>query len=680
MSRTLIAITKLAVGTAIFITTGNPIGYALIFSGAESLIRGGPPKPDTAERAIKSPKPPRVHILGKRRAQGASMLFTNTSDSETVDVWAYCEGPVNSVGQVYLNDDKVTISGGVVQALSDGSYKDGKLLAGYNLGANPNTAHAPVVSRVSTWTNDHRGDGVVSGYLIKTGVKSEDFLDVYPQGDNVAMSLVIEGHFLHDPRDPASDPYDPSTWPYSDNAVLAYLWFKTVFMGNDYATKIAPVEQYWIDAANDADTAMALAAGGTEPKYRAAVMFPADADPVQIDDMLRATFDGWSAVDENGCIRVHSGVLYTPTVNVGSGQIIDYELQEFVEDENRLNEIIVRYVSEAHDFNEPECEPWRDESDIAERGKTVSTTADYQTPSHTQNRRLAKRQMARNNAPQRGRVRTVFSAREALTERYINLTIEEAGTVFFSGPVEVIGGDRDSETGGAVIEWVAVDENVDSWNPATEDGDPAPTAAKYYLPPLTAPTIASAVAQLDGSGTFARIAVTFDAVSATSPTWFVRWRIDGEASYVEQEVTPDGSTLLTGAVPADETIEVSIAYNSGGRFSGWSTPDVEVSTSTAGLAPAAPSEVTATGAVGEAEVTWRNPSTSNLSYVKVFRNTSSDFGTATDISGNIVGGLGQVMTITDSGLAAGTYHYWVVAYNASAVASSPGGPDDATVT
>jgi hypothetical protein len=646
---------------------------------ASGLLRGGPPKPDASEREHKSPTPPRIHVLGARRVFWSAMLYTNTSDSETVDVGAFCEGPINAVLQPYLNDDKVTISGGYVQPLSDGSYDDNKVLAGYNLGANPNTAHAAVVSRVPSWTSDHRGDGIVSGYLIKTGVKSKDFLDVYPQGDNVTMSLAVQGHFCHDPRDPASDPYDPSTWPYTENAALHYLWFKTVFMGNDYATKIAPVEQMWIDAANDCDIAIPLAAGGTEPKYRAAIVFPADADPVQVDDMIRATFDGWSAVDENGCIRVHSGKLYEPTVSIGPDQIVDYELQEFVEDEDRLNEIITRYVSAAHDYNEVECQPWRDDSDIAERGKIVSTTVDHQVPSHTQARRLDKRQMARVNAPQRGRVRTVFSAREALTERFINLRIEDAGTVFFAGRVEVIGGERDSETGGAIIEWVAVDENVDVWNPETEDGQPAPTSSKYYLPPLITPSIADAIAQIDSSSSFARIAVAFDPVDVAAPTWFVRWRIDGDASYIEQEVTADGNTLLTGSVPTNAMIDVGIAYSSGGRFSGWST-DATVSTSTANLAPAAPSEVTATGGAGEAEVTWRNPSSSNLSYVKLFRNTTNDFGTAAEVSGEIVGGLGQVMSVVDDSLAADDYWWWVVAYNSNDVASAPGGPAAATVT
>jgi hypothetical protein len=566
-------LTKIGVGTL----AAKIISTAVYIAGTyfvSDLLRGGPPKPDAAERSLKSPKPARVHILGRRRSHGAWMLFTNTSDSETVDVWAYCEGPISAVVLVYLNDDKVTIAGGVVQGISDGSYGDGKVLAGYNLGADPNTAHAAVVSRVDDWTTSHRGDGIVSGYLIKTGVKSKDFLDIYPQGDNVAMSLVIEGHFCHDPRDPDSDPDDPSTWPYTDNSALLLLWFKTVFLGKDYAMHIAPVEQFWIDAADICDETMALGSGGSEPRYRGWVMFQADADPAAVQDEILATFDGWTAEDENGCIKVFAGKLYTPTVSVGSGQVIDYELQEFVEDENRVNEIIVRHVSEDHDFNEVEPEAWRDESDIAERGKVVSQPLDLQVPSHTQGRRLAKRRMARQNAPQRGKVRVVFSAREALAERYINLTIEEAGETFFDGVAEVLGGDRDYETGGAVIEWVAVDANVDNWNAATEDGEPAPTRAKVYLPPVTAPTIYSAVPVLDAGLVTARVHIDFVDPGMTGLTWYTRWREQGDSAWLEEEATPSGDTLITGSVPVDAMIEVEISFvASDGRFSGWSTTE-----------------------------------------------------------------------------------------------------------
>lgn len=540
------------------------------------LLRGGSPKPDAAERSTRTSKPPRVHVLGERRVYPAQMLFTNNGDSMAIDVFAFCEGPIQAVLQVYLNDDRITISGGVVQALPDGSYGRNAVLAGYNLGPYPAAAHAAVVSRVPAWTNNHRGDGIVSGYLIKTGVKSEDFLDIYPQGDNVEMSLAVRGHFCHDPRNPASDPYNAATWPYTENAALHLLWFKTVFKGEDYATKIAPVEQYWINAANVCDEAIPLAGGGSEPRYRSCVMFAADANPADIEAQILAAFDGWTGEDENGCIKVYAGKLYEPTLSIGPSQIIDYGLQEFVEDENRLNEIIVRHVSAEHDYNEVEPEAWRDDSDITARGKIVNSTLDLQVPSHTQSRRIAKRTMARTNAPQRGTARVVFSAREVLAERYINLTLEEAGTTFFSGRVEVLGGERDHETGGAVIEWVAVDPNLDAWNPATEDGQPAPTAAKYYLPPLSAPTIDIAEANFDAG--YARISIQGEGPAREDLTWYARTRLQGETAWLEAVYSDTASgtpvALITGPVASSANVEVAIAYSvSDGRISAWSATE-----------------------------------------------------------------------------------------------------------
>lgn len=567
------ALVPALIGIGLSATAATVASTAIYVAGTyfiSDLLSGGGPKPDAAETARKSPKPARVHLFGVRRVHGASMLFVNTTDSETVDVWAYLEGPINAVTGIYLNDDITMIDGGFVQELEDGSYGNDKVLAGYNLGALTETAHVEVVSRVPAWTSNHRGDGIVSGYLIKTGVKSENFLNIYPQGDNVLMSLVAEGHFCHDPRDPYSDPDDASTWPYTENPVLHLLWFKTVFKGADYAARIAPVEDFWMDAADVCDEVMSLDAGGTEPRYRGCVMFAADANPAEIESQLLATFDGWTGEDENGCIKVFAGELYAPTVSIGPSQIIDYEVQEFVEDENRLNEIIVRHVSADHDFNEVEPEPWRDEADITARGKTVNTPLDLQVPSHTQARRLAKRSMARANAPQRGMVRVVYSAREALAERYIDLLIEESGETFFDGVAEVVGGETDHETGGAIIEWIAVDPNVDTWNPATEDGEPAPTQSKVYLAPLVAPTIDTATAEFDEFAG-ARIAIVFDAITETDVTWFTRWRIAGDTSWLEAGAEPSGTTIHTGAVAVNESVEVAIAYQvTDGRFSGWS--------------------------------------------------------------------------------------------------------------
>jgi hypothetical protein len=52
---------------------------------ANQLLGAAPPKPAAAERSLKSPKPPRVHVLGKRRVHGSSALPLTAAG--ILDVW-----------------------------------------------------------------------------------------------------------------------------------------------------------------------------------------------------------------------------------------------------------------------------------------------------------------------------------------------------------------------------------------------------------------------------------------------------------------------------------------------------------------------------------------------------------------------------------------------------------------
>src|SRR3546814_17067473 len=86
-------------------------------------------------------------------------------------------------------------------------------------------------------------------------------------------------------------------------------------------------------------------------------------------------------------------------------------------------------------------------------------------------RRLAKRKMARTNALYRGSVTTNAAGRIVRGQRFINLRIEEAGTVFFDGPAEVTAVTRNLMTGGGTRseerrggkEWVS--SCKDRWSP-----------------------------------------------------------------------------------------------------------------------------------------------------------------------------------------------------------------------
>ncbi len=582
MSRAIGTILQVVAAAAVFVTTGNVTLSALAFAavGAANKAIGIGPKaapPETTEQSIKTERPARVRALGRSRLYGASICF-ETVNGTTIDVWAFHDGKAHAILRTYLNDNQVSVSGNVVQPLADKSYQHGLVKLGYSMGLPTGTAFGAVSALLPAWDANHRGDGVVLGYLLKAPEKEKDFLTTYPQGDQVTLSLVGEWTPKHDPRVPSSNPYDPSTWPWSDNAVLAFVWYLMVERDFDWNTRIAPQLPLLLAAINDADRDMPLAAGGSEKRYRTALSYKATEEPANVIGSLLACFDGWYCLNELGQLIVYSGRFYEPTVSIGPDQIVSFSHQAGVADEDVVNEIAVPYVSDLHDFNTVDGEPWRDEDDINRRGRLSTAQLEAVVPSHTQGRRLAKRKMSRANAEDRGTVTTNFSGRPVLGQRYIRLNLTEGGATFFDGVAEITAVERDQNTGGVTFEWVAADRNADTWNPLTEDGEPAPTGNRYVTEPLAAPTVGSITKTYGQDASYATPGVKLTVIASgpadrSDLTWIVRTRPLTGVAWLEQvypDVDPGLSvTLQTDFLPLTE-LEVQVAYRTGdGRLSPW---------------------------------------------------------------------------------------------------------------
>lgn len=668
------------VGSKLIATVAAYAITAAATSFLSGILTGGQrARSDTTETDLKQPTPPRTYGMGRRRFYGAVMLFDTAQNGTTGDVWALLHCPAGAIEEVeyaYLNDDRVTMAGNVIQAGADGRYGGSKVRAGWNIGLPTETPFSEIVGLFPTvWSNDHRGDQIFSCYLTKAPTKAEDFLKIYPQGDQVTLSLVAKTYRCFDPRNPAHDPADPATWAWTENAALHLLWYFMVIRGYDYAARIAPVVDMWIAAADICDEPVPLRGGGTEPRYRGCVTWDATKLPGDIQSELLACFDGWTAQDANGCQRVYAGKLYEPTYTLGPDQIISSSRQYHVEDEDRINELVVQYVSEAHDWNTVECQPWRDEADISSRGRINSDGFAPQTPSHSQNRRLAKRRMARQAAGRRGTILTNVDGREVLEHRYIYLDDVEAGATFYSGWAEVVDGERNNDMGGASFNWIAVDPNMDAWNPATEEGDPAPVGARVALSALAAPVITDADVSLDDSGASARARVMVEDIGREDTTWYLRWRVTTDAAWNEQSYSDAqegaGVLLVSALLPVNDSIDLQAAYSIGdGRVSPWSATET-VSTSTENLAPAPVTDVSATGGAGEITANWRNPGSGNYSYTRVYAGTSASFGSASALTPDDAAGTLAYRSRAFSGIGAGTYHVWVEAFSGSDIGAGP---------
>lgn len=551
-------------------------------NGLNALAGPKAPPSQTTAGTKRDPISARVYAYGRRRFYGVQVLFETNDAGATVDAFAFLEGKSDGVEQVYLNDQKVTLSGGFVQPLPDNSYQANHVLAGFNLGNATETAFAAVISRLpGVWTSNHRGDGVTTGYLIKLPEKDRSFLTTYPQGDNVQLSAVFRGQLCYDPRDGATR--------WTENPVLHLLHYLTVRRGFDYAKRIQPTLDYWIAAANVCDEAVPLREGGTEKRYRSCVTYEATATPKEVLSAILETFDGWIATRGDGSLIIYAGKVYTPRVTIGPNEIISYRVQNFVEDENFVDQLTVSYVSEAHDWNTVETTAWGDDS--PRRTDAISP----QSPSYSQNRRIAKRFLSKQNAPKRGSCTTNLSGRKIRGERYIYLDLHEEGYDPFDGIpaiVEVNSLQRDMSQGGVTFEWTLTDRAVDSWNPATEQGYPAPVGDTVPSLPLDPPIQISAMAQYSnvgqtpGSGGLdptdpqdvqgARILITASGPpNRNDLTWYARWRSSASAPWNESEYSDadpgPGVSLLTEYVPYGGNIETEVAYKQGdGRISDWS--------------------------------------------------------------------------------------------------------------
>lgn len=338
----------------------------------------------------------------------------------------------------------------------------------------------------------------------------------------------------------------------------------------------------------------------TEPRYRTCLAHQHTDSHKSVVAGLLACGDGWMAPRSDGALVVYSGRYYEPTVEIGPDDIVSYSLQDGVDEEEAVNSIAVTYVSKNHDFNVVDTDPWVDEDDIEERGKILSSQLANQVPSHSQARRLAKRARSQTMAPKRGTTTTRSTGRKILGQRYIRQNITESGVTFLNAVVEVIAPvKRNLQTGGVTYAWRLADPNIDAWNPATEEGDPAPVGNRVAPQPLTSPSITSATADFSSvsdDGTGVRLTIVAAGPDRDDLTWYARWRIVDAPSWNEaqySDVDPGASvTLETGFVPSASTVEVEVAYSVGdGRVSPYSDA-VEVDTATDTTAPDAATAIT----------------------------------------------------------------------------------------
>lgn len=559
-------------------------------AGAAARSMAGTPDSETAKGSLKQAIPPRIKAYGRRRMGGSYMLWEARRNA-AYDVVALPTGRAEAIEQVWMHDHVVTLSPtGWVQGSPDyGGGNNNLIHVAWRLGAATETAYPAIVAALGgegVWTNDHRGDGIASLGCDYHHAKKENLLADYPNGDPL-WSVTGRWTPVWDPRNPAQTRASDHNWTASGNLALQILDFccSAEGMGLDYATQIAPALDHWKGEADICDEPIALKGGGTEPRYWGSGYYALPDEPQSALDKMLAACDGKLLADEFGVVRLWVGKVRAPTVWLTDEDIADYDVQCDAAAFDVVNELVPSFVSEAHGWTMKDAQSWRDEGDILLRGRALTAPLPLEwVNSASLARRIVKRELSRQLTPVRGTLIGRLSCARALGQRWVRLDLAD---------LELSGAVAELETGGKVsfaraavdMPFSLVADDVDAWDPETEEDGSGVPPPRPGAGELTTPSILGAEAFFveTGSGFGARLRLTLPSEDRPDLSWLTRWRKTGEAwlqSDAQDMDTGAAVVLETGFVPASTTLEVQVAYVTGGGLqSAWgpTTPmEVEV--------------------------------------------------------------------------------------------------------
>lgn len=468
---------SLAVAQAVYVTAyiATYVGLtAAVSMGLGALARSQMPDPESQKITRKQTRPYRyIAVGGLSRMSGAYMLREQVGNRMAL-VLGICEGRLARIAKIYFQDDEVTVGGdGYVVAGPNGRYSRCIVLQ-TRLGAPVETPYNFLTTEFGPeiWPSNARGDGIASLAAYCWHGSKENFAKLYPNGE--IQPSIVAAPVCYDWRDPTQSREDEATWKECWNPIVWLVHLEWFRWGRSWSRCIAPVLADLTAEADYCDAPVPLKAGGTEPRYRCAGNYPVNMERGAVRASLLSTMDGWLSVNGKGHLVLKAGRYDAPTFTLIGEYIEGYSWRAFTADEEAINELTVSYVSADHAYSEVEAGIWRDESDITDTGRLRSEPLQLLwVPSASQAMRLAKRKMARVNAPRRGQIRARFEGLSGMGQRYIRVQNPELASMA-DVVIEVTNVEIDFAAAQVIFDIILADQNIDDWNPAEEEGEQPP--------------------------------------------------------------------------------------------------------------------------------------------------------------------------------------------------------------
>jgi hypothetical protein len=500
--------------------------------------------------------------------------------------------------------------------------------------------------------------------------------------------------FVWDCNDPGQHADDPSSWRFSANRALCVL----------DALRTNPVRPYPIDqirlddfrdAARSDSEPVALANGGTEPRYRVGgvIVWSGDELERQVTPLVEA---GASAlIRVGGRLGMTPGVWTPPVATIGD--TLDGMSYEVLRPGRDLaSTVSATYVSPEHGWSQAALTPYDAPGAVEADGERTTVEIDLgMVTSATQAQRIQKITALRQRAQRRVTLVAPPEAFEAVAGATVTVTLPS--------PYDAVDGKYqivdmrpqllDAEDGGVALrcalemtehvasayDWTIADERPVTQGVAVDVSRTGPAAPG----PITA--VSGAAAALEtGNGQTARIAYSFaPSVSASVEFYEIEHRVSGDEW---------GATTVLGADIRDvdgdvfgvvSPVTVGALYDIRARARGRSPSAWVTVSGVQALAPnyalTSPTNGTPVGGAGEIAISATAPNDPDFRGVEFWGGDTVDIADAQRIAGPLYGPPGTLYGYTETGLgAAQTRRYWSRSVGPYGAVSDFAGPVTAT--
>lgn len=639
---------------------GTALGKLVLSYGLSAIANALTPRPSTpspAERLVNYAQPLTYFewVYGRVR-KGGPLGFTGFSGGKR----HYCpiiachstEGPVAH----YLDDREVEIdgSGNVTTAPITGSPAVGNIRT--YTGQSGQAADATLVAAFPGQVGaGHDFEGLSYAAIWGRRVAPEVFSSIYPSGREWQYTAVWDGcDTIYDPRDASTG--------WSDNAALV--------IAHNVVRHGKSVD--WTEVGEEADKCDVLvtnATGGTQKKWTINGVFDESQTWEDVRQQLALAADVWWYERSDGKVGFKVGAWEAPTVTLTAADILSIQIAERQPGPDVVGEFTMRYIEPAQDWTEAVSGAW-----VEVAGGQRQESACYLIDSHNQAARVLKR-IAKQTRPQYQITATIkLRGYDLIGQRFVRIEHAETG---LAADFEIGKLMRNQDRLTFLLEAVSTAEADFAFTAATEEPD---------QPTRIEPVSDDAVAVVAG--------FTGQAVEDTGGAAAIVWSWTAGTDDLRQEIrircvalgldwqtiaAGPGETSLTVTGLADgQTYDAQVRNRTAAnRVSDWSAT-VSVAAVANTTAPGPLSGVSATAVGSDGLVEWTCPSDANFYAARIWRHTTTTFGSATLIRTEY-GLPGAADEYTDPSPGAGTWYYWAAPINASGVAGTVSGPHSITI-